>query len=596
MPDNKFHLKQASSFVRLVGNEEAAPEQLELQRHWSGDSCASTLINRGETGCSIKEIVLFQRDLPFDASTPVYGEGYSKLSQYAGTIANVSLISGYSDRDHYKIPQAEGFQTVYNLALLSPADADAILLAFTSCHRFNGEIRLVQGTIEIVLVTDGVRIEAGESWELEHFEIVQGQDHNKLFAQVAETIRTYHPLLEAAEVPTGWCSWYWYGPEVTEADVEANMDVMSAEYPEQLKYVLIDDGYQTYMGDWLIPGPAFQDMKALCRTILDKGLEPAIWVAPFIAEKDSDLFRNHPDWFVKDASGSPLASDTVSFGGWRNGPWYMLDGTHPGAQNYLKYVFHTMREEWGNRFFKLDATMWGALHGGTYYKPNTTRVEAYREGMQAILEGAGADSFILGCNAPMWPSLGVVHGMRITDDIAYDWSKFKKNAKENFWRNWQHNELWVNDPDCVLLDNYMENHLENQILPDGSFLPTESKLTEDEFGFHAAHIYCSGGMVLSGDSLLVQSDRARSTLRKLLQPTNVAAKFDDISFKVGRLQVGDKLVIAVFNDQDEPTAVEVALPQSCTITDYWTDEELGVYADRITIELRPHHARLLVCN
>ena len=65
----------------------------------------------------------------------------------------------------------------------------------------------------------------------------------------------------------------------------------------------------------------------------------------------------------------------------------------------------TMREEWGCTYFKLDANFWGAMHGGRFHDPRATRIEAYRRGMQAILRGAG-DGFILGCNHPIWPSIG----------------------------------------------------------------------------------------------------------------------------------------------------------------------------------------------
>ena len=75
----------------------------------------------------------------------------------------------------------------------------------------------------------------------------------------------------------------------------------------------------------------------------------------------------------------------------------MLDGTNPAARQYLTHVFKTMREEWGVKYFKLDANMWGALPFGQRFEKNRTCVEAYRIGMKAILEGAGSDSFLLGC-------------------------------------------------------------------------------------------------------------------------------------------------------------------------------------------------------
>jgi alpha-galactosidase len=70
-----------------------------------------------------------------------------------------------------------------------------------------------------------------------------------------------------------------------------------------------------------------------------------------------------------------------------------------------------MREEWGCAYFKLDANFWGAIHGGRFHDPKATRVEAYRRGMQAIRRGAG-DAFLLGCNHPIFPSLGLIDGSR----------------------------------------------------------------------------------------------------------------------------------------------------------------------------------------
>ena len=105
-------------------------------------------------------------------------------------------------------------------------------------------------------------------------------------------------------------------------------------------------------------------------------------------------------------------------------------------QKHLENVFRTMREEWGVTYFKLDANFWGAMHGGRLHDPKATRIEAYRRGMQAVLKGAG-DSFILGCNHPIWPSFGLIHGSRSSGDIKRTWDVFQKIARQNLNRNWQ---------------------------------------------------------------------------------------------------------------------------------------------------------------
>lgn len=100
-----------------------------------------------------------------------------------------------------------------------------------------------------------------------------------------------------------------YGPDVTEQDIRENLSEIKRR-DLNLKYIQIDDGYQSYMGDWLHPADKFKSgIQKLCRDIKEKGFEHAIWVAPFIAEKDSRLFRGHPDWFVMDENGEPLPSD-----------------------------------------------------------------------------------------------------------------------------------------------------------------------------------------------------------------------------------------------------------------------------------------------
>ena len=155
-----------------------------------------------------------------------------------------------------------------------------------------------------------------------------------------------------------------------------------------------------------------------------------------------------------------------------------------------------MRKDWGCTYFKLDANFWGAMHGGNFHDPKATRIEAYRRGMRAILSGAG-DSFILGCNHPMWPSFGLIHGSRSSADIKRAWATFEHVARQNLSRNWQNGKLWWNDPDAVVLTG---------------------NLPDDEFPFHATAVYASGGMVLSSDDLTKIAPDRLAMLRKLLPP------------------------------------------------------------------------------
>jgi hypothetical protein len=112
-----------------------------------------------------------------------------------------------------------------------------------------------------------------------------------------------------------------------------------------------------------------------------------------------------------------------------------------------------MHNEWKINYFKLDAIIWESFPFGHRYDDTKTCVEAYKMGMKAIIDSVGEESFILGGNSPMWPSIGMINGMRVTNDNVRSWYQYKQIAKECFPRNWHHQRLWINDPDTVLLQN-----------------------------------------------------------------------------------------------------------------------------------------------
>lgn len=563
--------------INIDGRE--AIGKLRLDREWKGDLCRATVTNKGDTPVRIKEIILFDVPNSLSGETGLYGEGFQMLSQTGGTLGKPVDLGSYSDAKHYKIPVPSGSVAFYGMMTLAGADKEHDVLAFTSCRRFSGGFYLRDGSLRVVLDTEGRELLPGEKWELEEFTFLSGRDRGKLLDALAHRLMANHPPLRSAAPPTGWCSWYCFGPRVTAKQVLDNLDLIAKSTPG-LKYIQIDDGYQPAMGDWLETGRAFGgDVRGVLGKIRERGFEPAIWVAPFIAEEKSNLFGQHADWFVKDVDGHPLRSDTVTFGGWRSivekGAWYALDGTHPEAQRYLESVFRTMRAEWGVTYFKLDANFWGAIHNGRFFDKNATRIEAYRRGMQAVIRGAG-DAFVLGCNHPIWASMGLIHGSRSSGDIKRSWDRIKSTAFQNLNRGWQNGRLWWNDPDAVCLTG---------------------ELPANEIQFHATAIYASGGMVLSGDDLTKIPDERLAMLKKLLPPTAAAATFQDDSFRIGTIDHSGRRTICVFNWDESPLTVSVGLPGSCRIHDFWSGEDLGRHAGQFVIrDLPPHSAKLLVCS
>jgi alpha-galactosidase len=546
-----------------------------LERRWKGNVCHSQIVNRGRETVNVAGVILFDLKLPFPASTRLYGEGFQMLSQTGGTLGQPIDLGNYTDAKHYKLPAPSDAKAVYGMMMLSPSASDNHLLAFTSCRRFIGQFYLNHPSLKVVIDTEGGELRPGEAWQLESFTYQTGNDREQLLDNLASQLVANHPPLRFPSPPTGWCSWYCFGPRVTAQQVLDNLEFIAKHTPG-LRYVQIDDGYQPAMGDWLETGAAFGgNVQGVLKQIRERGFEPAIWVAPFVAEEKSQVFQQHPDWFVKDADGKPLRSDRVTFGGWRHGPWYVLDGTHPQVQKHFEEFFRTMKRDWGCTYFKLDANFWGAIHGGRFHDPRATRIEAYRRGMEAIRRGV-EDSFVLGCNHPIWPSLGLIHGSRSSNDIKRTWERIETTARQNLSRNWQNGRLWWNDSDAIVLTG---------------------DLPDNEFQFHATAIYASGGMLLSGDDLTKISAEKLAMLRKLQPPSGVAARFEDDSFRVGRVRIGKREIVSVLNWTSAPQTVSVRLQRRSRLTDFWTDADLGVHSGAFEIKDMPAHSgRLLICD
>jgi alpha-galactosidase len=233
--------------------------------------------------------------------------------------------------------------------------------------------------------------------------------------------------------PTVWCSWYHYFTTVTEADILENLDAVG-EHDLPVDVIQIDDGWQAEIGDWLTFSGRFSSLPELAGRIRGEGRRAGIWVAPFIAGARSELARTHPEWLTGDA-GHNWGQDLRGLDAFR-------------MESRLREVFGTLRS-FGFDYFKLDFLYGGALGG----------LDAYRHGLAVIREAVGKESYLVGCGAPILPSVGLVDAMRVSPDIGPtyepgdgDLSRPSQRAATltTVGRAWQHGRFWVNDSDCLI--------------------------------------------------------------------------------------------------------------------------------------------------
>lgn len=212
---------------------------------------------------------------------------------------------------------------------------------------------------------------------------------------------------------TGWTSWYNYYTNISEEIAHHNLKELSRlDLP--LDYFQVDDGWQEAIGDWLESNAKFPSgMASLAAAARERGFKPGLWLAPFICDRRSRLFREHPQWLLKNSRGKPVkAGFNPLWSGW----FYALDFYAPGFQDYLSRVFAMVQEQWGYEMLKLDFLYAAAL----LPRQGKSRGQVMTEVMDFIHLQA-KDTKLLGCGVPLGPALGRVDYCRIGSDVAPFW-------------------------------------------------------------------------------------------------------------------------------------------------------------------------------
>jgi alpha-galactosidase len=179
----------------------------------------------------------------------------------------------------------------------------------------------------------------------------------------------------------------------------------------------VDDGWQVDIGDWEVNAKFPSGMKPLADKIKSTRRRAGLWLAPLIATKSSKLFREHPDWFLRNKTGK-----FVSAGFNWGERLYALDTTHPDVTSWLVALMKQVRA-WGFDYLKLDFLYGGALKGRRF--KDMPREAAYREALRVMREAMGADAFFLTCGTPILPAIGLCDAIRIGPDVAHYWEKYR---------------------------------------------------------------------------------------------------------------------------------------------------------------------------
>jgi alpha-galactosidase len=143
-----------------------------------------------------------------------------------------------------------------------------------------------------------------------------------------------------------WCAW-GYERECTAALIEGTLPKVQEL---GLSWAVIDDGWQTNVGDWQLDPKKFPggeaDMKHLVADIRGHSLKPRLWVAPLAAAPGSDVLHDHTDMLLLNKDGAPQAIS------WWN--CFYLCPAYDKTVAYTEQMVRRFIGEWGFAGLKID--------------------------------------------------------------------------------------------------------------------------------------------------------------------------------------------------------------------------------------------------
>ena len=257
--------------------------------------------------------------------------------------------------------------------------------------------------------------------------------------------------------------------------LQYDLEAMSSE----IDLFMIGDNYVNHLGDWLeINKEKFpKGLGDVVKTIHKKKVKAGIWLAPFIAEEESQLVKDHPSWLKKNVNGRAIKTEDN---------YYVLDLGNLEVLNYLKQVFNYYLKL-GFDFLRLDMV---SVVGQMSDKSRAqTQSYAYK-----LLRRLCKDKLLLANDAIMFNSYGNFDYVRVGPDVSLSFddnaytrvfkqerSSTKEALQNTIYRSFMNNNLFGSCPDIFMLDeeNNKMNSKQREALSTINALFGQLMLTRD---------------------------------------------------------------------------------------------------------------------
>lgn len=386
--------------------------------------------------------------------------------------------------------------------------------------------------------------------------------------------------------PVGWNSWGVLMEKINYDNTTKVADFFANSIPQfrvgNTAYIDLDSFWDNmvkggFTGD-------FSKLKEFADYCKSKGLEPGAYWAPFT------------DWGWKDGPNRKAEGSDYTFGQmWtKTGNTYFdfdgaraIDPTHPGTLKRVDYVINKLKE-CGFKMIKIDFLGHAAAESTSFYdKEVTTGMQAYKVGMEHLVNALDGKMLIYAAISPNMATSRYAHVRRIACDAwkTIEQTQYTLNSVNYGW--WQTYSYDYIDADHVVFADVTEGENRARLI---SSVITGTLITGDDY---------------SKDG--IWSKRAKEWLqnKEMLKIVENGVAFRPVEGNTGKLttevfeqKIGNNWYIAVLNYGNMPKNYAIPLERlgvkkgNYKLQDVFTAQNTEVKNNSINLSIGSKDARL----
>lgn len=454
--------------------------------------------------------------------------------------------------------------------MLRLTDGGYLFAGSLSWRIFMPTFTLKDGAFVVSSNGEGKQLKPGETIQYEQIVLARSVDWPDLLDSFGSAIAKANGITRPKDVAfKGWATWDYYGFIFSAEDIRGNVAALKKIAPAA-NLVQIDAGWFTERGDFTTVRPDLPGgIKEIAGRIKAAGLMPGLWIDGFRADTNSEIFKKHPEFFLRDQDDKIIVDHNKNKG-WNH---VFFDYSHPGARAYMAECIRVIRQDWGIPYFKIDFMRFGLNQEIRNNLPTLKQVKAHdqtisdvermRLGLRTMRDAIGPDNYLLGCSAVFGPCIGFVDGMRTAGDINPNFDAFGERVLGNSG-NFYLKRVFNPDSDYLVFRAAADE--DAAVSKDGK--KSGGSLTLNEAKMWADFASLFGNCRLNSDNLMTLRPERQALVKEVFKypameetvPLDLwqHAKTKSDAFELLLAHEGEAVFLGIFNWGDRPK--DYALP------------------------------------